>query len=119
MRKVCCFHLPTGTHSDLIEEQVATAIFAAECVFGKPRVRLCAAYWVDGEGRRCLVDIGDAIGEHIAQILIGCFTREFGESGFSVERRAATEALSRPIGTTKAKNARGSSASLTCGTHKG
>ena len=50
MRKVCCFVLPRGTPSEVIEESVATAIFSAECILGEPRVRLSAAYWLDREG---------------------------------------------------------------------
>jgi len=90
MRKVCCFQLPRRTCPDLVEASVATAIFSAECIFGGPRVRLSAAYWIDRATSRCLVDISDEIGEHMAKVLIGCFTRDFGESGFSVRKLSNT-----------------------------
>ena len=103
MRRVCCFVLPKGRPALVIEESIATAIFSAECIFGGPRVRLSAAYWIDRATSRCLVDISDEVGEHVAKVLIGCFSREFGETGFAVRK------LPHPVGS-PAQNRRSRSA---------
>jgi hypothetical protein len=95
MREACCFQLPAGTPPVRIEEHLATAIFTAECIFGRPRVRLSARYCLDDSRSRCVVDVTDAVGEHVAQVLVGCFTRDFGETGFTVQRRARPRRHSR------------------------
>jgi hypothetical protein len=94
MRSVCVFQLPDGTTREFMEGHLATAVFSAECVFGVPRVRLSARYWLDRPRSALIVDVADSVGEHIAQVLVGCFTRDFGEAGFSVARRS--DACVRP-----------------------
>jgi hypothetical protein len=90
MRSVCVFQLPDGTTRGFMEGHLATAVFSAECIFGRPRVRLSARYWLDRPGSVLIVDVADSVGEHIAQVLVGCFTRDFGEAGFSVTRRGTS-----------------------------
>ena len=48
---------------ETVEADVALAIFAAECVYGRPRVRIEASYLVDEGGTACVLDIsGEAAG---------------------------------------------------------
>ena len=45
---------------ETVEGDVALAIFAAECVYGRPRVRLETSYLVDDDGGACVLEIGVA-----------------------------------------------------------
>jgi hypothetical protein len=99
MREVCVFRLPERATRRSIEVHMATAIFSAECTFGVPRVRISAAYRILPGKPDCVIDTGSEVGRHIAQVFTGCMVREFGESGFQVERRAG---LSDPEGASDA-----------------
>jgi hypothetical protein len=86
MRTVCKFRFPDGTDRNVIETQIAMAITAAECTYGHPKVRICAAYLISPNKPEIAIDVSTEVGEHIAQTLTGLIMRQFWEDGFSVER---------------------------------
>ena len=84
------FRFPDGVARDAIEAQLALAIVAAECFFGKPKVRISAAYLFPKRSRELVIDVGTEVGEHIAQVFAGLLTRQVGEDRFTVDRVTST-----------------------------
>ena len=84
MADVCKFKFDEGIDNEFIESQVALAIITAECTFGKPKVRLNAAYIASKN--KVVIDVSNEVGEHIAQVFTGLMTRKFGEDKFTVEK---------------------------------
>ena len=76
-----------------IEESLFWAVFNAESVFGKPRVRLDASFLFDREKRVCVIDKATEVGQPIAQVFTSLVTREFGEASFKVERLPSKEKI--------------------------
>ncbi len=87
MTAVCRFRLAKGTQRQFIEESMATAIFNAECVFGKPRVRVSGmAYYVAADNPACIIDVTTEVGEHVAQVFTAIMINTLGEETFEVRR---------------------------------
>lgn len=67
-----------------VEGDMALAIFAAECVFGRPRVRMETSYLVDDGGRRCVVDVRGDAAEAAVRVFTGLTAARLGEEAFTV-----------------------------------
>jgi len=81
---ICRFEFDETVSKQDIEEQIALAIITAECTFGKPKVRLHAAYLAtDG---KAVIDVSSQVGEQIAEVFTGLMSRHIGEENFTVER---------------------------------
>ena len=76
-----------------VEGDMALAIFAAECVYGRPRVRMETSYLVDADGATCVLSLGGEAGEAEARVFTGLAAARVGEDGFTVRRllESATE----------------------------
>jgi hypothetical protein len=87
MKALCNFKFPDHIKRVFIEESIAQAIFNAECVFGKPRVRVSGvAYYISEEGPQCIIDVSSEVGEHVAQVFTGIMINALGEEKFQVRR---------------------------------
>jgi hypothetical protein len=86
MPAACRFKFPEGTDGVTIEGHLALAVIAAECTFGKPRVRISAAYCLSKDKPHLAIDVSTEVGELIAQVFTGLVMRELGEEAFVVER---------------------------------
>jgi hypothetical protein len=87
MKTVCRFNFPSGTTSEFIEASIASAIFNAECVFGKARVRISGiAFYVPEDSPQCVIDVSNEVGEHVAQVFTGIMINTIGEEKFRVKR---------------------------------
>jgi hypothetical protein len=86
MKTVCRFTFTEETKRELIEAAIASAIFSAECFFGKPRVRLSAGYYMSLDKPECVVDVSTEVGEYIAQVFTGIVLNTLGEDKFQVRR---------------------------------
>lgn len=84
MGNICKFEFDDTVTKQDIEEHITLAIITAECTFGKPRVRLNAAYLASNG--KAVIDVSSEVGEHIAQVFTGLMDRELGEENFTVER---------------------------------
>lgn len=84
MGEICRFEFGKTVTKQDIEELIALAIITAECTFGKPKVRLHAAY-LAGDAK-AVIDVSSDVGEHIAQVFTGLMSRQVGEENFTVER---------------------------------
>ena len=67
MGTVLRFTFAEGADVRAVEGDMAMAIFAAECVYGRPRARMETSYLVDESGRACVVDICGEAGEVAAR----------------------------------------------------
>lgn len=72
-----------------VESDVALAIFAAECVYGRPRVRMEASYLVDGQ--ECLLDVSGESGDTVARVFAGLVSARLGEGSYTVVRVQSPE----------------------------
>ena len=90
MNGICRFRFSDEIEREAIETQLAQAVVGAECVFGQSRVRIGAAYVMADDGKQLAIDVSNEVGEHIAQLITGLITRQFGEDAFSVERIGET-----------------------------
>lgn len=96
MKALCNFKFPNHIKRAFIEESIAQAIFNAECVFGKPRVRVSGvAYYISEEGPQCIIDVSSEVGEHVAQVFTGIMINALGEEKFQV-RRIEGETIAAP-----------------------
>lgn len=87
MKAVCRFKFHRGTKKELIEAGIISAIFNAECFFGKPKVRVSGvSYYLGDDGRHLLIDVSSEVGEHVAQIFTGIMINTLGEDKFQVKR---------------------------------
>jgi hypothetical protein len=86
MGNVLRFAFPEGGEKEDVEADIALAIFAAECVYGRPRVRMEASYLVDDDGKSCVIDVGGESGEAAARVFTGLAAARLGEQAFSVKR---------------------------------
>jgi hypothetical protein len=86
MNGVLRFSLPAGADAETVETDMALAIFAAECVYGKPRVRMEVSYLVEERGRACAMHISGEAGEAAARVFAGLAAARFGDEAFAVQR---------------------------------
>ncbi len=80
------FTFPDEANQEDVESDVALAVFAAECVYGRPRVRIEAGYALDASGHICVVRTDGDAGEATARIIAGLAAVRFGEGAYAVER---------------------------------
>ena len=72
--------------ADDIEADLALAIFAAECIYGRPRVRLETRYVVGLGGQTCVMEISGAAGESAARVFAGLASARHGEEAIDISR---------------------------------
>jgi hypothetical protein len=89
MYSVLQFKFPRVADSERLEEDMALAIFAAECLYGRPRLRMEASYLIDDSGNACVMSICGSAGKAAACIFAGLAAARFGEDSFSVRRVGA------------------------------
>ncbi|MFC1799403.1 hypothetical protein ACFL2Z_00615 [Candidatus Eisenbacteria bacterium] len=86
MNQVCRFKFSDNLTKGDIETQLALAITAAECTYGRARVRISAAYFIAKDRPAVVVDVSTEVGEYIAQAFTELMTRLISEENFTVER---------------------------------
>lgn len=86
MKQLYRFTFPKQTRRSLIEQAIADAIFATECLHGPSKVRLGAGYYLARGRSQCVIETGSKVGEQIAQLFAGYMNRELGPETYRVER---------------------------------
>ena len=86
MSKVFRFTFYAEPDPEDIEADLALAIFAAECLHGRPRVRLETRYLVAPDGQSCVMEVSGPAGESAAQVFAGLAAARFGEEGMSISQ---------------------------------
>ena len=86
MTDICRFEFSRDVDPEDIKVQLALSIVTTECSFGKPRVRINAAYTISEDGRKVVIDVTSDVGQQIAQTFAGLMMRQDGENSFQVER---------------------------------
>ena len=90
MGQIVRFAFPEGGAKEDIEADITLAIFTAECVYGRPRVRMEASYLVDDDGMSCVIDVAGESGEAAARVFTGLTAARVGEGAFTVRRLQAS-----------------------------
>ena len=87
MREIVRFKFSELVDRVGIEDDVCLAIFCAECLHGKPRIRLeMGGFLVSADGSCCVLDVRGPAGEDAARIFAGLITARVGEESLKVER---------------------------------
>jgi len=87
MKDVCTFTFPKDIGRDVIEHAITSAIFNAEYIFGKPKLKVSGiAYRLSEDGSECTIDVSSKVGEHVAQVFTGILMNTLGEQKFQVRR---------------------------------
>ncbi len=84
MNKILRFTFYAEPDPEDIEADLALAIFAAECLHGRPRVRLETRYLVGPEGHTCVMEVTGPAGESVAQEFAGLATARVGKEAVSI-----------------------------------
>ena len=80
------FSFPPGCDRRCIEDDFAVALFTAECLYGRPRVRLEARYLVSDDGSRCVAEVHGPAGEAALKVFMGLAAARMGKGSYGVER---------------------------------
>ena len=86
MNKILRFTFYAEPDPEDIEADLALAIFAAECLHGRPRVRLETRYLVAPDGQSCVMEVSGPAGEAAAQVFAGLATARFGEEAVHISQ---------------------------------
>jgi hypothetical protein len=78
------FTLTGEQDREAVETDITLALFAAECVYGKPRIRLEASYLVADDGSACVLRVNGEAGEAASRIFAGLTAARVGEAGYAV-----------------------------------
>lgn len=80
-----------------VELTLHLAIFAAEGLFGKPRVAMEFRYEVQPLDNHIDVDGETEVGVAVARIFAGLLLREFGDSAFRITNLPSHESLNHEV----------------------
>ncbi len=86
MAEVYRFQFKDDVLAREIEDALYWAVFNAESVFGKAKVRLDASFYLERRKKVCVIDKATEAGQHIAQVFTNLAAKKFGEEAFKVER---------------------------------
>jgi hypothetical protein len=84
MSKILRFAFNGTQDQESVEADMALAIFAAECIHGRPRVRMETRYLVSPDGKSCAMELTGDAGEAAARVFAGLVSARFGEGGVSI-----------------------------------
>lgn len=82
-----------------VEADATFALFAAGCVYGRPRLRLEASYLVADDGSSCVLRTDGEAGEAAARIFVELTALRLGDGAFRVEKleRATVEEANHEV----------------------
>jgi hypothetical protein len=84
MKKILRFTFQGEQGLEDIKADLALAIFAAECLHVRPRVRLETRYLVGPGGQACVMEVSGPAGESVAQVFAGLIAARLGEEAVSI-----------------------------------
>ena len=70
---------------DEVEGTMALALIGVQALHGEAGARLGAGHYFDRLRRACVIDGRTPVGRDLGRLFTGFLTREFGETGFTVE----------------------------------
>jgi hypothetical protein len=84
MSKILRFAFEGPQDQGVVEADMALAIFAAECIHGRPRVRMETRYLLSPDGKSCAMELAGDAGEAAARVFAGLVSARLGEEGVSI-----------------------------------
>jgi hypothetical protein len=79
------FKFANNQDRSVVEDDIALAIFTAECVYGRPQTRLQVRYLVADGGASAVLETDGQAGDAVLRVFIGLCSARFGEGGYFVE----------------------------------
>jgi len=98
MSKILKFTFYVEPDPEDIEADLALALFAAECLHGKPRVRLETRYLVGPDGQSCVLEVSGPAGESAAQVFTGLVSARYGEEALGISQHQEQRMEVTPYG---------------------
>lgn len=86
MSTITRFEFSQQADVEAIEADMALAILCAECIYGRPRVRMETSYLVGEGGQGCVIETAGEAGEAAARMFAGLLSVHLGEDGYAVRR---------------------------------
>ena len=80
MSELVRFILPSTGDLQAVEDDLALAIFATECLYGRPQTRLELRYELDVDGGRCLAEVCGPAGEAAVRDFLGLLAARCGDA---------------------------------------
>ena len=80
------FSFETLVDAEELEGDIALAVLCAECIYGRPQVRMEVSYAVDPHGKACVLETAGEAGEAVALVFAGLVAVRVGEAGYTVKR---------------------------------
>lgn len=81
------FQFDQGVSLIDVEMSLHLAMFAAEGLYGRARVRLEAKYTFNQQDHTLAVDMRTEVGAAIVRLFTGLLLREYGEDAFEIDRQ--------------------------------
>lgn len=91
MKETVRFQFPDAVTPGEVEDDLALAIFTAQCVHGRPQTRLQVRYQVAEHGGHATLEIDGPAGEMALRVFLGLCSARLGEDGFNISRSTAVE----------------------------
>ncbi len=92
MGTIMRFNFSDGIEAGEIEADLTLAILCAECLYGRPRVRMEVSYVVDPNGKACVLETAGEAADAVSRVFAGLLTVRLGEHAYSVRRGLRDEA---------------------------
>ena len=93
MSKILRFAFDETPDQEAVESDMALAIFAAECIHGRPRVRMETRYLVGPDGKSCAMELSGDAGEAAARVFAGLVSARFGEAAVRISTNPGANTL--------------------------
>ena len=90
------FSFKEPANAQQLEGDISLAILCAECIYGRPRVRMEITYAVDPHGKACILETAGDAGDAAARVFAGLLAIRVGEKGYKLHLRP--EASEGPAG---------------------
>jgi hypothetical protein len=84
MSKILRFAFEGSLDQEAVESDMALAIFAAECIHGRPRVCMETRYLFSPDGKSCAMELAGDAGEAAARVFAGLASARFGEAAVRI-----------------------------------
>jgi hypothetical protein len=91
MSEVLRFEFQGERDARELEGDLGLAILCAECIYGRPRVRMEISYVVDPSGKAAVLETCGEAGDAAARMFAGLVGARLGEESYQVRRLRSTE----------------------------
>jgi len=91
MSDVLRFEFSGETDERALEADLGLAILCAECIYGRPRVRMEISYVVDPAGKAVVLETAGEAGDAATRVFAGLLATHLGEQAYKVRRLSSAD----------------------------